>query len=129
MPRRQSQKPPTNFSADRSPEDGMDPKEFFRKPGSRGGGRKVMQLCSQVQQALYWVLGAETGDESLALLDVLSVEPAPDSTRLLITLKSPPEMKMEESLERLHAASKAIRSEIARSIHRKKVPDLVYRVV
>jgi ribosome-binding factor A len=82
-----------------------------------------------VQHALYFILGAEVGDESLALLDVVSVEPAPDSTRLLVTLKRPESMTTEEALERLQVAGKAIRSEVAASIHRKKVPDLVYRVV
>lgn len=129
MPRRFSRKPPQNLAADHSPEDGMDPKEFFRKSNFRGPGRKVMQLCGQVQHALYFILGAEVGDESLGLLDVVSVEPAPDSTRLLVTLKRPESMTTDEVMDRLQTASKAIRSEVAASIHRKKVPDLVYRVV
>jgi ribosome-binding factor A len=129
MPRRFSQKPPEQVAADRGPEDGMDPKEFFRKSSARGPGRKVMQLCSQVQESLYWILGSQCGDESLALLQVLSVEPAPDSTRLLVTLKLSDGMTMSEALERLQEASKAIRSEVANSIHRKKAPDLVYRLV
>ena len=107
----------------------MDPKDFFRKTSNRGPGRKVMQLCGQVQQALYWILGSEAGDEKLALLEVLSVAPAPDSTRLLVTLQASPAMSLPETLERLQNASKAIRSEVAASIHRKKAPDLVYRMV
>lgn len=129
MPRRFSRKPPEPLAAQTGPEDGMDPKEFFRKSGFRGPGRKVMQLCGQVQHALYFILGAEVGDESLALLEVISVDPAPDSTRLLITVKRPESMTLDEATTKLQEAGKAIRSEVAASIHRKKVPELVYRVV
>lgn len=134
MKRRYEQGPPsrpaTPLSADRSAEDGSDPKEFFRSLAhSRGPGRKALQLCGQVQQALYWILGSEAGDEALALLEVVAVEPAPDSTRLLVTLKAPRDIPVAAALEMLQSAHKAIRSEVAASIHRRKAPDLIYRVV
>jgi ribosome-binding factor A len=129
MPRRFSRKQMHQSASEIGADDGIDPKEFFRKPGQRSPGRKSLQLCSQVQQALYWVLGSECGDESLALLEVLSVEPAPDSSRLLVTLMTPEEMTIEEALENLQLAGKAIRSEVASAIHRRKAPELVYRVI
>jgi ribosome-binding factor A len=91
--------------------------------------RKDLQLCSQVQDALYWVLGSAAGDETLAYLQVLSVEPMPDASRLLVTVSSPPDMSLEMAAIRLHEATKAIRAEVAASIHRRKAPELTFRVV
>jgi ribosome-binding factor A len=91
--------------------------------------RKDLQLCAQVREALYWALGAQVGDETLGLLQVVSVEPMPDATRLLVTLAAPPEDDLEIVHARLQAAAKAIRSEVAVSINRRKAPDLAFRVV
>ena len=91
--------------------------------------RKDLQLCSQVQDALYWVLGSAVGDEMLAYLHVLSVEPMPDASRLLVTVSSPPEMSLELAGIRLQNATKAIRAEVAAAVHRRKAPDLVFRVM
>src|SRR5436190_2227200 len=70
------------------PEDGADPRTFFRKPSRRGLNRKALQLCGQVAQTLSAVLAWESGDDLLSDLTVESVEPAPDSTRVLVSVST-----------------------------------------
>src|SRR5947207_1446903 len=72
------------------PDDGADPRTFFRKPSRRVTNRKALQLCGEVARTLSWVLGGECGDEVLRDLIVDSVVPAPDSSRLLVTLYQAP---------------------------------------
>jgi ribosome-binding factor A len=91
--------------------------------------RKALQLCAQVQESLYWILGSEVGHEDLGLLMVVSVEPAPDDSRLLVTLALPEDMDFAEMTNELHESAKAIRSEVAGSINRRKAPELFYRLV
>ena len=50
-----------------------------------GPDRKAFQLCHQVAETLEEVL-AECGDGVLQALRVLDVEPAPDASRLLVTV-------------------------------------------
>jgi ribosome-binding factor A len=62
---------------------------------------------------------------------VASVIPAPDSTRLMVTLTPAPsagEMEVGEVMARLEQARPLIRSEVAAGIHRRKTPDLVFQV-
>jgi ribosome-binding factor A len=90
--------------------------------------RKDLQLCAQVREALYWVLGSAAGDESLAELQVVAVEPLPDASRLLVTLAAVTDAEVEQAVIRVPRAAKAIRAEIAASINRRKAPELVFRV-
>src|SRR5271157_2059393 len=80
--------------AEPSPDDGLDPHSRARiTPGARhshgrsgeGPDRKALQLCHQVAETLEEVL-AECGDAVLQALRVLDVEPAPDASRLLVTV-------------------------------------------
>ncbi|MBL8799472.1 MAG: ribosome-binding factor A, partial [Planctomycetia bacterium] len=73
------------------PEDGIDPRYLRRDPTGQRGGRKTLQLCKQVERALGLVLAAECGDPVLQGLQVIAVEPAPSSARLLITVCPAPE--------------------------------------
>lgn len=96
---------------------------------SRRVSRKDLQLCAQVQQALYWVLGSAVGDAALAEFQVIGVEPMPDASRLLVTLSAPADVNPAIAAGRVQSAAKAIRAEVAASIHRRKAPELVFRVV
>ena len=113
-------------------EDGSDPKEFFRKPAPHTRGRKVLQLCRQVAEALHWVLGADCKDEVLRSLEIVSVIPAPDSSRLLVTcaIQAIAEnVDAETAFLHLHNARGLLRSAMASAIHRKRTPELAFRVV
>ena len=108
-------------------DDGVDPREFFRssKQGRDARGkapRKTLQLCSQVQEALNYLLAGDGGDELLALLHVVEVRPAPDASQLLaivepaVPLAAPVEPR--EALAQLASAAGRLRSGVAAAITR-----------
>ncbi|MFO0935401.1 MAG: hypothetical protein U0798_02665 [Gemmataceae bacterium] len=93
--------------------------------------RKTSQLCGQVKDALIGIVSG-LGDEWLNGLTVLMVEPAPHAGRLRVTVAadSPADVTDRTAiLDHLRRASGLIRSEVARSITRRKMPELVYEVV
>jgi ribosome-binding factor A len=115
-------------------DDGVDPREFFRagKP-SRRADRKTLQLCSQVRDALSYLLAGDSGDELLALFQVREVRPAPDASQLLVivqpVVQSAEPVDPMEILQRLHSASGRLRAGVAAAITRKRAPKLLYQVV
>ena len=113
------------------PDDGVDPRDFFKPQSSRRDGRKDWQLCRQIAETLNFVLSGELNDDVLRGVYVQQAEPAPDASRVLVTvapLGSDDEGDPAQILERLQAASKRLRAEVARSISRRKAPVLVFRV-
>jgi len=127
--------------AELSEGDGVDPHAFARLAmnGTRlhgrprpGLDRKAVQLCHQVAETLEEVL-ADCGDTVLQALRVLDVEPAPDATRLLVTVGVEELSKEKVDPDRVHdhlsRASGHLRSEVASAITRKRTPVLVYRLV
>lgn len=114
-------------------DDGVDPHQYFKRSTIRKNeNRKAKQLCRQVAETLALVLTGETGDELLASLIVESVVPAPDSSRLLVTLHAdlPPGQFDRVSLEGRLANSKGrLRCEVAAAITRRKTPVLVFDLV
>jgi ribosome-binding factor A len=113
------------------PDDGIDPRTQSRAPSRKVHNRKALQLCGQVARTLSSVLQDGCGDEILRDLLVASVTPAPDSTRLLVTVSPSPAstgVEREEVLVRLHGASAKLRREVAAAIHRRKTPELLFRV-
>lgn len=88
--------------------------------------RKTLQLCRQVQRALHYALG-ECGDDLLAGVYVMSVEPAPNASRMLVTVQPMDEgTDPIDILQRLSFVTGQLRSDVAASIHRKKVPELLF---
>lgn len=114
------------------PEDGLDPRDFFKPARSRRDSRKDWQLCRQVFETLNYVLSGDSHDDVLRSLLVAEVSPAPDATRLLVTIQP---LDVGEGpdpvliLHRLQQAVGRLRAEVGRSISRRKVPELVFRVV
>ncbi len=126
--------------AEPSSDDGLDPHSRSRiMPGARhlhgrsqeGPDRKALQLCHQVAETLEEVL-AECGDVVLQALRVLDVEPAPDASRLLVTVAvdATPDDTLDSCNvhDHLVRASGHLRSEVAGAITRKRAPVLVYRL-
>ena len=101
-----------------------------RDRGGRGGpDRKTLQLCKQVQQTLEYVLTGESGDDTLRGLYVAAVDPAPDASRLLVTVTPQDRTAAFDAaavLEKLAYAQPRLRSEVAGAISRRKVPDLTF---
>jgi ribosome-binding factor A len=101
---------------------------------------KTAQLCRQVLRTLTMAL-ADCADDVIRELTVLDVVPAPDATRLLVTVAAYG-MNAEtgtggvfrpgigvELMARLLAATPHLRREIAGAITRKRVPELMFQVV
>jgi ribosome-binding factor A len=93
-------------------------------------GRKTLQLCRQVERALNYVLAGECDDDVLRDLTIVSVEPAPDASRMMVTVapSMPGTCDLPRILEHLQNASGMLRSFVAASIHRKRAPELAFRV-
>jgi ribosome-binding factor A len=116
---------------DLGPEDGIDPREAIRRSARKKGGRKTLQLCGQVAQALNFALAAVCDDDVLRELTVVAVQPGPDEARLIVTLgpSLPGPFDPTQVLVHLERALGKLRYEVAAAIHRKKVPELAFRVV
>lgn len=94
--------------------------------------RKTLQLCRQIADTLNYVLSGELNDDVLRNVYVDSVQPAPDASRLMVSvaLIDPSDTTpADKVLHRLGLWSPRIRSEVAQSIHRRKTPELSYCVV
>jgi ribosome-binding factor A len=129
-PRKPSRRQLLSSCNEPGPDDGVDPRTFFRKPAGRGLNRKARQLCSQIGQTLSSILAWESGDDRLHSLLVESVEPAPDATRVLVTVSMPAaDGDAGPVLASLNGCTGRLRAELAATIHRKRVPELVFRVV
>ena len=95
-----------------------------------GADRKVQQLCAQVARALSMTLAGECDDEVLQNVVVESVQPVPDATRLEITLRiADPGMPPAEVAQHVDRASGRLRLAVGDAVRRRRVPDLVYRVL
>lgn len=100
--------------------------------GPRRPDRKTLQLCSQVADALNYILSGELDDDVLRNYYVERVEPAPSASRLLVSvspLDRDDKTPTERVLKRLHEAAPTLRREVAASINRRKTPELAFMVV
>jgi ribosome-binding factor A len=114
-------------------DDAVDPRDCSRK-STRGHkeSRKAKQLCRQVAETLDYVLSGDCRDETLQSLQVLSVDPAPNASRLLVTVRADlpdDQFDRQSILESLAGQTGRLRCEVAASINRKRVPALVFNVV
>lgn len=113
-------------------DDGIDPREYFRENAPRGDDRKTRQLCKQVYRTLSFLLAGEFGDAVLQDLTVLAVEPAPDASRLLVSVQLTTlreRVGPARVLESLGRVRGVLRCEVAAAIRRRKAPELIYRLV
>jgi ribosome-binding factor A len=118
------------LAADRSPEDGSDPKEFHQKPwdAPKQAGRKAQQLCQQVKDALHEALAA-CGDLAVQAATVLAVEPAPHTGRLRVLLGAPADVGRAAVEAGVQRAAGHLRAEVAAAISRRYAPELVFEVI
>ena len=121
--------------------DGLDLRKSLssrprRRSGHGAGGvrddRKSLQLCRQISQTLDEVF-AECRDDILRGLHVVGVEPAPDASRLLVTVVPDGGLTGDGVdpamiVSHLVRASGHLRGEVASAITRKRTPLLSYRL-
>ncbi len=114
------------------PDDDVDPGRFFGDgKGFQRGNRKVLQLCKQVEQSAAFTLTGACETEALLGAAVAAVEPAPDSGRLRVVVVlgvGKDVLDVAEANAALRRKVAVFREEVGRSIHRKRVPELVFDV-
>jgi ribosome-binding factor A len=131
MKRKQpAQKRTPDLCSEPRPDDGIDPRDLVRESARKKGGRKSLQLCAQVAEALNYAFAAVCNDDVVRELVVVAVQPAPDESRLLVTVGPllPGPCNSAEVLAHLHQVLGKLRSEVAATIHRKKIPELTFCV-
>ncbi len=112
-------------------DDGIDPRKYFANTYQRKMNRKTLQLCSQVGEVINSILVGECGDDVLKNLFVQTVVPAPNADRLLVTLgftTAREIVRPEEVIEHLYKLKGYLRTEMAGSVNRKRVPDLAFQL-
>ena len=113
-------------------DDAIDPRHYFyNKRKTKSEFRKAYQLSRQVAETLHLVLS--DGDPLLEDLQILDVVPAPDARRMLVILGMASSevvsaTQIEAIMERLQAHLPRLRSEVARSITRRRTPQLVFEI-
>jgi len=95
----------------------------------RWADHKTLRLCRQVLEALQIGLAGECGDEVLQQVFIASVDPAADPSKLEVAVQLPPDLNPADALARLEKAKGLLRTLVAAAISRKKVPDLIFRVL
>jgi ribosome-binding factor A len=106
----------------------LDPWAARARPG-KVTNRKALQLCRQVERTLTTLLPG-CSEELVRDLLVQAVMPAPDATRVLVSLAliGRGEDGVPAALAALSKSAGWLRREVAAAIHRKKVPELVFQV-
>lgn len=90
-----------------------------------------MQLCKQVERAVAVTLATVPGCDSLLGASVAGIEPAPDSGRVKAIVVLAPEHDAADAAEAKAALvrwTREFRAEVAATIHRKRVPEIVFDV-
>ncbi len=116
-------------------DDGTVARSDFRdRDGARtvragASDRKTLQLCAQVRRAFEFALHAACEDPAFDDLEVVEVVPAPHAGRLRVVVgQTAADRPSAEVLARLESARARLTAEVAETIHRRKVPELVFEV-
>ncbi|MFO1064699.1 MAG: hypothetical protein U0892_12620 [Pirellulales bacterium] len=94
--------------------------------------RKARQLCRQVERVVGLVISGELDDDLLRNLMVISVDPAPYTTHLLVTLTTDGPVTEEQLIamnQRAFQVSGRIRTAVAEAVQRRKAPQLTLRII
>ena len=98
--------------------------------GSSRRDHKALHLCRAAQRALSLALSGECGDDVLRSLCVHDVVPAPDASRLLVRLISPPSAgQIDDVYARLERVRPLLRRTVAQAVTRKRAPELSFVVM
>lgn len=120
------------LAGDVSADDEADPARYFGS-GSRNrrADWKARQLCRQVERSAALTLAELFECGALASSAVAGVAPAPDASRLRVSVvlspgKTPSDL--EAAAATLREKAGLFREEAARAIHRKRAPEIVFEV-
>jgi ribosome-binding factor A len=93
--------------------------------------RKAAQLCAQIRRALDYVIPEVLSETKFDAI-VLDVEPAPNTSHLLVILQAIGQLDASEIREldfEIAQRAGSIRTAVAQSIYRRKTPTLSFRIV
>jgi ribosome-binding factor A len=113
-------------------EDGIAPRFLHRSSTMEKSGYKNRQLCKTARHTLSLVLGGEFSDPMLQSLSVVDVASNDEGASLLVSLGYIDDGSARHAaqiLESLHAVQGVLRSALARSVNRKRVPALRFKLV
>lgn len=115
-------------------DDGVSPDELkkqeARQKPERGSDRSTRRLCAHVMRTVHLSLLADCHDDQLHELEVRSVEPYPDTKRLLIKLTTHQSAEdLNATQQKVQAVSHLLRHAVARSMSRKRTPLLFFVVL
>lgn len=125
--RRKGEIPPC---AELQEDDQIDPRTYFdRRSPEEESLRRARMLCAQVRECLHVALGGVAEDPLLLDLCVEEVVPAPDASRLRVRLRCPNDVPLTDAKAALTPIVGRLRTEVAREIHRRRVPTLVFEIL
>ncbi len=113
------------------PENGIDPRIIARKRNRNPGNHKSEQLGKEARHILSMVFAGELRDPVFQVLEVIDVSASNDSQFLIVSLAATyTGLKFDEMqlLEKCQAIQGYLRSAIASSVKRKRVPALKFEL-
>ena len=121
-----------SLCAEVRPDDGIDPHTVAHQPARDKSHRKTYQVCKQAERTLNLMLAGNSVEPLLRELSVCTVEPYPDSSHLLVIVEpitTTASLNKDEVLQALHHVNGRLRSVLATTINRKRVPQLTFKFV
>jgi hypothetical protein len=110
--------------------DGLDPRRERRDAHATSQrekrSRKDVQFCGHVRELIDDALRARCGSDLLRRLACVDVAPAPHIGRLRVTVEIPGDVPVSAALRELERARGYLRTCIAESTSRKRVPELFF---
>jgi len=118
--------------ADIGPEDGIDPRLAARAMHRKTKNHKGRQLGKEARHILSMIFAGELSDPIFQDLEVIDVTPTDDGQFLIVSLvliDDSIETSEARILEKCHALNGYLRSAIAWSVKRKRVPMLKFELL
>jgi len=115
-----------------SSDDGLDPRLWNKRLSRKVDNRKSSQLCSEVRRVLSLVLANELKDPLLMAVRIVEVSPESTKQQLSIGVKVDEQcsdVREDQVMKSLAGIQGYLRSIIAESVHRKRVPALNFHYV
>lgn len=123
-----------DLAADLHDDDGIDPRKDRSRNGHRSEGfdRKMLQLCKEAARALEMTLACDCRDPILNDVEIVSVTPGMSANQLSVAVAYAGDdagVDADEVLARLSGVAGFLRSEVARAVNRRRVPELRFIVL
>ncbi len=109
------------------PEDGVDPRTIARAMDKKSSSRKGMQLGREARQTISMIFSGELSDPVFQDIEVIDVSASEDGQFLCVTLtQTDTDVELDEPLvlEKCQAVQGFLRSAVAETVKRKRVPTI-----